>query len=180
MTLIANGAFDRDGNRVPITEFGFMNKKTIELTASNTTATVPLFNLIGICEVRALYGVVTTALSSNVTDAYWQMNDGGATPDISLASGTTLSSFAAGSFISRRSLVSVALNGSNASAAVVADPVAATAMDVFMAFVAIQKTGGVATTIDFTYSTTNTPASGVIDFYIGWLPLTENSYITSI
>lgn len=180
MTTYTNGAFDRDANYVPITLNGFQTKYSATLSANNTTASIALFSLTGAVEVLSLYGIVTTALSSNVTAAYWQLNDQTATPDISLATGTTLSSFQVGSIMTRRSLVSVAMTGINASAGFVQDPVAATAPGVFMPFNIVQKTGGILTTVDFVYTTTNTPASGVIDFYIGWIPLTETSSITSM
>ena len=179
MALINATAFDRDANRIPITQYGFFNVSSKTLSANNTTASVPIFNVQGVVEIRALYGVVTTALSSNITTAYWRLNDQTAQSAISLATGTTISSYGAGAFITRRSVVSVALVGSAATNGAVTDPVAATAPDVFMPFIAIQKTGGVQTDIEFTYSTTNTPASGAIDFYIGWVPLTPTSTITS-
>lgn len=175
-----SASFSRDGNRVPITNYGFTAAKSSALTASNTTATNVLFSVTGTVLVKALYGIVTTALSSAVTAAYWQTNDQTATPDISLASGTTLSSFTVGSLLLRRSLVSVALVGTNASAGAVVDPVAATAPDQFMPFVVVQKTGGILTTIDFTYSTTNTPATGEIKFYASWLPLSDDGSLVAV
>ena len=180
MTTIQNGAFDRDANYVPITLNGFTNISTKSLSANNTTAQVPIFSVTGQVEILGLYGVVTTALSSNITAAYWRSNDGTSTPAISLATGTTLSSFAVGSLITRRSIVSVALVGVDASASFVQDPVAATAPGVFMPFILGQKTAGVTTNVEFVYTTTNAPATGAIKFYIGWIPLTEDSYITSL
>lgn len=173
-------SFTRDANRVPVTTYGITTTTNSTLSASNTTATNALFSVTGAVLVKQLYGIVTTALSSNITAAYWQTNDQTATPDISLASGTTLSSFAVGSLITRRSLASVALVGSNSAAGIVQDPVAATAPDAFMPFIVIQKTGGVLTTIDFTYSTTNTPATGVIQFFAGWLPLSSDANLVAV
>lgn len=172
--------YSRDGNRVPITTYGFTTATSSTLSANNTTATNVLFSVTGTVLVKALYGFVTTVLSSNITAAYWQTNDQTATPDISLASGTTLSSFAVGSLLLRLSVAGVALTGANASAGRVTDPVAATAPDVFMPFVMTQKTASVLTTIDFTYSTTNTPASGVIKFYAGWLPLSDDGNLVAV
>jgi hypothetical protein len=178
--MSVEGAYQRDENFVPIIENGIIVNKSITLSANNTTAAVPLFTVKGDVEVLALYGVVTTALSSAVTTAYWRLNDGTAQAAISLATGTTLSSFTAGSFLIRRSLVSVALSATNASAGAVVDPVAATAPDIFMPFTVIQKTGNVTTNIEFVYTTTNTPASGAITFYLGWVPLSDGSYIEAL
>lgn len=178
MTQVS-GAFTRDANAVPIQQNGLLTVSTKSLTANNTTASIPLFNVVGSVEVKALYAVVTTALGSNVTAAYWRLNDQTAQAAISLATGTTLSSFGIGSTLVRRSLVSVALSGTNNTAGAVVDPVAATAPDVFMPFIVVQKVGGVKTDIEFTYTTTNTPTSGTLDFYVGWVPLSEGSYITA-
>lgn len=174
---VSRSAFGRDANHVPITRFGCVNTKSATLSANNTTTSVALFNVVGQVEVISLYGIVTTALSSNITAAHWRLADDGATTAISLATGTALSSLPAGSVILRRSLVSVALASASSAAAAVLDPVAATAMDMSMAFIAIQKTGNVTSQIEFRYTTTNAPASGEIMFYCGWIPLTETSYI---
>lgn len=176
--MAVNGAFRRDENFVPITVNGLSTSKSITLSASNTTAAVPIFNVTGDVQVLALYGVVTTALGSNITAAHWRTNDQTAQVAISLATGTTLSSFTAGSLLSRRSLVSVALVGTNANAAAVVDPVAATAPGFFMPFTVVQKTGNVTTDIEFVYTTTNTPTSGAITFYIGWVPLSVDGNVT--
>jgi len=176
--MAVSGAFRRDENFVPITVNGLTACKSITLSASNTTAAVPLFTVTGDVQVLSLYGVVTTALGSNITAAYWRANDQTAQAAISLATGTTLSSFTAGSLLTRRSLVSVALVGTNANAGAVVDPVAATAPGLFMPFAVVQKTGGITTDIEFVYTTTNTPTSGAIEFFIGWVPLSANGVIT--
>lgn len=154
--------------------------KTQTLTGNNTTVATPLFRVTGTVHISQLYAVVTTALGSNITAAHWRTNDQTATLPISAAAGTTLSSFAAGSVLTRHSLVSVALKGDNASAAKVIDPVAATAPAVHMPFKVVQKTGGVQTDIEFVYTTTNTPTSGVIQHFVEWQPMSEGSTLTVI
>lgn len=170
--------YTRDGNRVPITRYGFKSQFTQTLSGSNTTVATPLFRVTGLVNFRALYGEVTTALGSNITAAHWRTNDQTATLPISAAAGTTLSSFTAGSMITRKSIVSVALTGDNASAAKVIDPVAATAPDVFMPFLVEQKTGGINTDIEFVYTTTNTPTSGVIVHTVLWEPISSDGNVT--
>lgn len=150
------------------------------LSGNNTTVATPLFRVTGTVEVTQLYSIVTTALGSNITAAYWRTNDQTAQVAISLATGTTLSSFTAGSKLTRNSLVSVALSGDNASAAKVIDPVAATAPAVHMPFEVVQKTGGVQTDIEFVYTTTNTPTSGVIRHYVEWQPISPDGFLVAV
>lgn len=154
--------------------------KTLTLSGNNTTVATPIFRVTGIIKVLELYGVVTTALGSNITAAHWRTNDQTATLPVTAAAGTTLSSFTAGSHIHRGSLVSVALTGNNASAAKVVDPVAATATDVYMPFNVVQKTGAVQTDIEFVYTTTNTPTSGAIKFYIKFIPLSDDGDLRAV
>lgn len=150
------------------------------LSGSNTTVATPLFRVTGTVQITQLYAVVTTALGSNITAAHWRTNDQTATLPISAAAGTTLSSFTAGSTLTRKSLVSIALTGDNASAAKVIDPVAATAPDVYMPFQVVQKTGGVNTDIEFVYTTTQTPTSGVIRHYVEYQPLSDGATLVAL
>jgi hypothetical protein len=158
----------------------YVESKAQTLSGNNTTVATPLFRVTGTVRVIALYGIVTTALGSNITAAHWRTNDQTATLPISAAAGTTLSSFTAGSLLTRNSLVSVALTGDNASAAKVRDPVAATAPDVNMPFEIVQKTGGVNTDIEFVYTTTNTPTSGAIKHYVIFEPLSDDGDIRAL
>lgn len=144
------------------------------LTASATTASNILFRVTGSIEVLRLYGVVTTALGANITAAFWRTNDQTAQVNISLNTGTTLSAFTAGSLINRSSVATVALTGDNASAAKVRDPVAATSPAVCMPFAIVQKTGNVQTDIEFRYTTTDAPTSGVIQFFLEYRPLSAD------
>lgn len=150
------------------------------LSANNTTASTPLFRVTGSVYVKALYAVVTTALGSNVTAAFWRFNDQTAQVAISVATGTTLSSAPAGSLLARISLVSVALTLKSSAAGAVLDPVAATAPDSFMPFVLTQKAGGINSDIEFTYTTTNTPTSGVLTHFVEWRPLSADGNLVAL
>lgn len=176
----ALGSIPRDANRVPIQYYGCQSTEIQTLSGNNATVSTPLFHITGSVIVHALYGVVTTALGSNVTAAYWRLNDQTAQVNISLNTGTTLSSLAAGSVITRDSIATVALTADNATAGKIRDPVAATATDAFMPFVAVQKTGGIQTDIEFTYSTTNTPTSGVIQHFLNWQPLSVDGNVQAV
>lgn len=176
---IASGSFSRDANNVPLTALGLVATKSITLTGSNTTVVTPLFTLTGSVKVVGLYGVVTTTLGSNQTAAYFRLNDQTAQVDISLATGTTVSNMGVGSLLTRKSIASVALTADNSTAGKVTDPVAATATDVFMPFVITQKVGGVTTQIEYVYTTTQTPTTGAITFYCGYIPLTAASVLVA-
>lgn len=168
----------RDANRVPITTDGLMILSSKTLSASNTTAAVPLYTITGTCEIRAIWGVVTTALGSNITAAYWRLNDASAQSDITLATGTTLSAAPAGTLIVKKGLAAAALTSLTSAQERVSEP---TTLETtyFSPFVAVAK-DAVTTNIEFVYSTTNTPTSGAINFFVRWLPLGVDSNITAI
>jgi hypothetical protein len=174
-----NSSFWRDANRVPITTDGLTVASPQLLTANNTTASNILFRVTGSVEIRGLWGVVTTVLSSNITAAHYRINDQTAQPAISLASGTTLSSAAVGSVITRDRLAATALTFINSSAGRVTEA-SAVNLQFFSPFVITQKTGGVQTDVEFRYSTTNTPATGAVQFFIKFLPLSEDGNIVAV
>ena len=167
-------------NFVAIKDLGALTVSSKSLTASNTTAVVPIFTVTGQVKVTRIYGIVTTTLVSNCTAAYWRLNDGSVTTDITLSSGATLSTFAAGSFIGRTTLVASALVGKNSTSGQIQDIAAATTKNILQPFIAGQAVGGATTNIEFVYTTTNTPISGAIDFYLRWVPLAPNSYVTAL
>ena len=171
-------AFVRDANRVPVTQYGLIVPKSFSLTA-NGTVTSAIFTITGTVCVRALYGIVTTALGSNVTAAYWRLNDATQQSNISLNTGTTISSAGIGSSLVRLSVAGVALTLNDNSQERVMDPVAATAPDVFMPFVVVQKVGSVATNIEFCYATNNT-SLGAITFYCGFVPLSSDGNVAAL
>lgn len=168
----------RDGNRVPITTDGLTTIDTQTLVGNNTTVAVPLYTVTGMVEIRAIWGVVTTVLGSNLTACYWRLNDATAQSDITLNTGTALSAAAAGSIFVKKGLAATALTLLSNSQERVSEP---TTLETtyFSPFVAVAKTA-VTTNIEFVYTTTNTPTSGVIDFYIRWLPLSSTANITAL
>lgn len=149
------------------------NSKT--LIGNNTTTAVPIFGITQSISVIRLWAVVTTVLG-NHTAAYWRLNDQTAQVSITASSGTTLSSAAAGSVISKTGLAAAALTLLNNSAGRIAEP---TTLETtyFSPFVAVQKTGAV-TNIEYVYTTTDTPTSGVIQFFMEYKPLAINSNVT--
>jgi hypothetical protein len=173
----SSATFGRDGNRVPITKPGLQLSTSITFVTGNTAHYFPLFSVTGTVEIMCLYGVVTTALGSNVTAASFRSWDQTAALPITSAAGTTLSSLPVGSLVSRTSIVSVALTASDATAAKVQDPVAATAPDCFMPFISVQKTGSITTDIEFVY-TTNNGSAGAMQFVCGFVPVSSDGNVT--
>lgn len=173
---VITSAFQHDANHIPITQLGLTTSSSKVLSASNTTVNVPIFTVSGNVLVNAIWGVVTTAIGTNNTAAYWRLNDQTAQSDITLATGTTLSALPVGSMLVKKGLAGAALTALSASQERVSEPTTLETM-YFSPFVAVQKTGGVTTDIEFTYTTTDTPTSGAITFYVGWVPITPGSQL---
>jgi len=174
--MIVSAAFNRDANYVPITTDGVVSNKVQTLSGSNTTVATPLFRITGTVEIRAIWGVVTTDLGANNTAAFWRLNDQTAQPAITLATGTTLSAVKAGSVIVKKGLAAAALVLLDNAAGRVSEP---TTLETtyFSPFVAVKKTAA-NTDIEFVYTTTDTPTSGVIQHFIRWLPISADANIT--
>jgi len=172
------GAFGRDENFVPVTQLGIRATELVTLTGNNTTVAVPIFSVTGSVLINAIYGVVTTALGNN-TAAYWRLNDGSNTSNITLNTGTTLTGAVAGATIVKKGLAAAALTLINADQERVSEPTTLETI-FFSPFVAQQITGSVATNIEFVYTTSDTPTTGALTFIVGWIPLTPGSKVASI
>lgn len=148
------------------------------LSANNTTANIPIFRVTGAVRVTKLYGIVTTVLGSNQTAAYWRLNDQTAQVNITLNTGTTVSAAVAGSELAKNGLATAALVLSNSSAGRVAEPGAAE-LTVKSEFEVIAKSGA-NTDIEYTYSTTNTPTTGAIQFFVEYQALSADGSIAAV
>lgn len=148
------------------------------LVANNTTAHVAIFGVTGEVDLIGLWGVVTTTLGANQTAAGFRLNDQSAQVDITLATGTTISAAPAGSMIARTALAATAMTYKSAAAGAVMEPNAATTTDTLLPIVLIQKTGSVATNVEFSYTTTDTPTSGVVKFFARYIPLSDGAALT--
>lgn len=148
------------------------------LVGNNATVAVPLFTVTGQIELLALYGVVTTVLGSNVTAAHFRLNDQTAQPVITAASGVTLSSLAAGSSFYKRGLVATALTAIDNAAGRVNESTA-TNLDNFSPAILTKKLAAL-TQVEFVYTTTNTPTSGVIQFFCKWRPLSADGDLVGV
>ena len=170
----------REMNFVAIKDMGALTVSSKSLTANNTTAVVPIFTVTGQVKVTRIYGIVTTTIVSNCTATHWRLNDGSVQTNITLSSGTNISTYTEGSFIGRIALAATAIGGKISSQCNIQDPAAATSKSVFQPFIAGQAVGGATTNIEFVYTTTDTPITGAIDFYLRWVPIAPNSYVTAL
>lgn len=176
--LVGSGSQLRDDNDSPISGVGIVISNSKTLAGNNTTVAVPIFHVTGTVQVIGIWGVVTTVLGANNTAAYWRLNDQTAQVSITLSTGTTLTGAVAGCTIVKKGLAAAALTLLDAAAGRVSEP---TTLETsyFSPFVAMQKTGGVQTDIEFVYTTTDTPTSGVITFYVQYLPVGSGSKLTT-
>lgn len=180
MSFSGNGAMLIDANAKPVPwGTGLVASSTQSLTANNTTGTVPIFSVTGTVLINAIWGVVTTTLGANNTAAYWRLNDGTNQSNITLNTGTTLSAAQAGSTIVKKGLAGAALVLVQADQERISEP---TTLETsyFSPFVAQQKTGAVSTNIEFLYTTTDTPTSGAITFFVSWYPISNGAAIVGL
>ena len=177
MTQVAD-AFWRDANHVPIKDGGVTATNSKTLSANNTTTAVPLFGITGSVLIRRLYGVVTTTLGTNQTAVYYRLNDQTSQTAMTAAAGSVTSNFAVGSTIEKRDLAAVAVDANNASAGIFEESNIRN-LPYYQEFKITQKVGGIATNIEYVYSTNN-QTSGAITFYCTYIPLTTTGNLTAL
>jgi len=173
-----SASFFRDANRVPITTDGLITTDAQVLSGNNATVAVPIFGITGSVEIRGLWGIVTTALQ-NHTAAAWRVNDQTAQLDITLNTGTSLTNAPVGSLIVKKGLAAAALTLKSAAAGAISEPTTLET-NIHSPFVLTQKTGGIATNIEYVYATTDTPTTGAIQFFLRWLPLSSDAAVTAL
>lgn len=176
--MATTATFAREANRVPITADGVLSQTTLNTTANNATVNPPIFRVTGSIEVRGLWGVVTTALGSNQTAAYFRLNDQTAQVSITLSTGVTMSSLAAGSVIVKNGLAAAAAVAINNSAGRINEPTTLETM-FFSPFTMVKKTAA-QTDIEYVYTTTQTPTTGAIQFFLRWLPLSADADVIGV
>ena len=173
-----NASFCRDNNRVPITTDGITISSSQTLTGNNTTVVTPIFHIIGTVEIRGLWAVVTTDLGANHTTAFWRLNDQSAQVAITAATGVDLSGIKAGSTVVKKGLVAAAAVLLNNSAGRISEP---TTLETtyFSPFLAVKKTGAT-TDIAYSYATTDTPTTGVLQHFVRFIPVSADGTIQII
>ena len=148
------------------------------INASGTTVSVIPFRATGSIYFPKLYGIVTTALGANHTTAFFRLNDQTAQTAITLATGSTLSAFVAGSWLGKTDKATVAVTVKNANIGQFFESGITNEM-IFQPFVVVQKNGA-NTDIEYRYSTTDAPTSGVIQFFCEWEPLSAGSLVVGL
>lgn len=176
--ITQRGSLLRDDNDNAVQGFGLSSSTSVTLTGSNATVATPLFHVTGTVQILGISGVVTTDLGANHTAAYWRLNDQTAQVNITLNTGTTLSAVKAGSTIVKKGLAAAALTLLDNSAGRVSEPTTLETV-YFSPFVAMKKTAAT-TDIEYVYTTTDTPTSGVIQFFVQWYPISADGRITPI
>lgn len=171
-----SASFSRDANRVPITTDGLTISTSQTLSGSNTTVVTAIFTITGTVEIRGLWGVVTTVIGANHTAGFYRLNDQTAQVGIT-ASGATLSGLAAGTTIVKKGLAAAAITLLDNAAGRVSEP---TTLETtfFSPFIVMKKTGAL-TQIEYSYATTDTPTSGVIQHFVRWLPLSADANLVA-
>lgn len=148
-------------------------KSSITLSVSNTTGSTVVFTIKGFVQILGIWGEVTTVISANHTKGHLRTNDQSATIDITESvTGTTLSALAVGTLIYKESLAASALQLKSNAAGCMEEPASA-GQPAMSPFIVGKKTGAV-TTIDYRYTTTDAPSSGVIQFNALWIPLSAD------
>lgn len=176
--LVPQGAVLRDDNDNPVQGTGITLSNSKTLVGNNTTVNVPIFTVSGSVLVLAMWGNITTALGANNTAAYWRLNDGTNQSDITLSTGTTISAATKGAIIVKKGLAAAALAFINGDQERVSEPT--TLETTYFSPIELNAKNGATTNIEFTYTTTDTPTSGVINFYVQYIPLGQSSKIQTV
>ncbi len=148
--------------------------KTVTFTTTGAQ-TYNLFQLTGTIEVETIWAVVETVISANMTAFHVETWDGTASVDITKNDGV-ISALPVGSFIVKEDKRDKTIEVASAAAGALLDQVDAKKA----AFRVIQKTGGVATYIRLSCTSSDTPPSGVIQWHCKWSPLSDDGFLGAV
>ena len=169
--------FWRDGNRVPVTENGLMVADSQTFVGTGTKV-IPIFTVVGAVWIKVLYGVVTTVLSGNHRAASWRVNDASAQTYLTAVAGTTCDAAPVGSAIEKTGLVATALSFDSSAAANIGEGTSV-GLPHFIG-VEVMAKAGVTTNIEYRFTTTDSPCSGAIKFYCGFISITEDGNLIAL
>lgn len=171
---------DLDGNGRPLYgDSPFRVFKELTFTGNNTTVATAIFTVTGAVMVTRIWGEVTTDFGANHTDAHFRVNDQTATDQIiTKATTLTLNGISDGAVIFKTGLITAVATYKSADVGSVYEPTTLQT-SIFTPFVVIQKTGGIQTDIEYVYTTTDTPTSGAMKFYVSYYPLTEDGSVVA-
>lgn len=154
-------------------QHGTISTKLITLTGSGGIANNIVFTVTETIEVFKLQGFVSTALQ-NCGTASLGFFDGSVTTDITQPTpGATLTNFVANSWVGVTGTAGAALTVKNANAGYVFSPTT----NILLQPLILGQKSGATSTVEFTYTTSNTPTSGAIQFEMWWRPLTTNAAV---
>ncbi len=149
------------------------------LVGNNTTVNVPIFRIVGVIEVYYLWAKVTTVLGSNLTACKFDLFD--QTTSVAIASaGVTLSSLAVNSIFYVTSVGATSINSQSAATNPPLPRGSQASPQGPGGGMDIGSKVGANTDVRFIYTTTNTPTSGVIEFYLCWRNIDKTSTVTAL
>jgi surface antigen len=143
--------------------------KSITLSANNTTATVDLFTVTGVgIIITKLVGVVTTQIGSNHTGSQLVAYDGSTTVDVSSTGASPLSGAQVGALVA-------GVSTSSPIAIVDRANVSASDSTPDVPYITLFTAASGTTKIQYKYTTTNTPTSGAITWYLTYTPIANGA-----
>lgn len=149
------------------------------LSGSNATVAVPIFRITGSMRFTKLYGIVTTVLGSNHTGSFFRINDQTAQVEITSSTlPTALSSAAAGTMIAKTGLAALIATVKTSAAGRLTEALSA-ALPVNSEF-EVTKKSGANTDIEYVYTTTETPTTGAIQFFVEAQPISADGVVTAL
>lgn len=177
--LFPNSFVDTDANGHPIYgDAPFSVSKDLTINASGATVNPPIFTITGSVLIEKIWGEIITDLSSNHTAAALRLNDQTSQIYLTAVGGTALSSLKAGSIIIKDRLVATAISKIDNVAGAVLEA-AAIQTKIFTPIIITKKTGAT-TQIEYKYTSSNTPATGVIRFHVSYQPLSSDGAIAAV
>jgi hypothetical protein len=135
---------------------------------------VNLYQVTGIVKVHYIYGIVEVEIAADVTGAFLELDDAGATVDLTLAAGPDISAAPTGSYLGKVNVTGTALSYVSAATANISEQALSPAL---AEFVVIQKTGGVATYIRMTNA--GAGATGKIHWYCKWDKMSRDASLVA-
>ena len=134
-----------------------------------------LYQVTGIVKVHYIYGIVETQIAADVTGAFLELDDAGATVDLTLAAGPDISAAPTGSYLGKVNVTGTALSYVSAATANISEQALS---GILGQVVVIQKTGGVDTFIRMTNA--GVGATGRIHWYCKWEKMSRDATLVAV
>ena len=154
-----------------------LTSNTKILNANNTTAHVSVFTFTGTLRIVKLYALVTAALSSNITNVQFTVYDGTTRSSWSASTGCAMSSAPVGSTAIMGGLPTAALTYLASSG--ISGGAGSTDLEPFQE-TNLQANATATSYLEFSYTTTNTPASGAVQVLVQYEPLTSGAGMVAV